>query len=68
MKKLIFLSLLCLGLVSCDPVEPSKNPAKELKYVMSRGQYNGHQYLIYKPGSYTAGIVHDPDCPCDSVK
>ena len=58
MKKIIFVLISVLSLVSCGdaPIKTESFPLKEILY-------KGHHYISwYSYGE--AGIVHDPDCTC----
>lgn len=77
MKKLKLISFICLVAVifgSCNPSQEEKNLGTQNHKDVSEFEYNGHKYIKFKWGSghyTTAGVVHDPDCPCfsnDSVK
>lgn len=62
MKKIIFIILSILSLVSC-----SKEQMKELREAQisptDEWWYKGHHYLVWDTRSRNS-IVHDPDCPC----
>ena len=62
MKKIIFMVLSVLLLVSCS---------KELRRALIGPQiepvcdwwYRGHHYLVWGAPKYQNGVAHDPDCP-----
>lgn len=62
MKKIIFIVLSILSLVSC-----SEEQMKELREAQvaptDEWFYKGHHYLEWGGCKYR-NIVHDPDCPC----
>ena len=55
MKKIVFMVLSVLLLVSCS---------KEQIVPVCDGWYRGHHYLVWGAPKYQNGVVHDPDCPC----
>ena len=63
MKKIIFIVLSVLSLVSC-----SKEQIKELRESQiaptDEWWYKGHHYLIWDNSQRLNSIVHDPDCSC----
>lgn len=60
MKKIIFIVLSVLSLISC-----SNKQIKVESFPLNDFLYKGHHYISwYRYGE--AGIVHDPDCPCHS--
>lgn len=63
MKKIIFIVLSVLSLVSC-----SKEEIKELRESQiaptDEWWYKGHHYLIWDNSQRLNSIVHDPDCSC----
>lgn len=63
MKKIIFIVLSILSLVSC-----SEERMKELREAQvaptDKWFYRGHHYLEWRVSMYCNCIVHDPDCPC----
>lgn len=75
MKKLIpFMCLVAIIFGGCTPTQEEKNLNTQNHKDVSEFEYNGHKYIRFGwgLGHYsTAGVVHDPDCPCfnnDSVK
>lgn len=79
MKKLKFITFMCLVAVfwgSCTrpQTQEEKNLKTQTHKDVSEFEHNGHKYIRFGwgLGHYsTAGVVHDPDCPCfnnDSVK
>ena len=63
MKKIIFIVLSVLSLVSC-----SKEEIKELRESQiaptDEWWYKGHHYLKWDNYKRLNSIVHDPDCSC----
>lgn len=63
MKKIIFIVLSVLSLVSC-----SEEQRKELREAQiaptDEWWYKGHHYLVWDNSQSLNSIVHDPDCPC----
>lgn len=64
MKKiLILLATICCCGCSIKQLESTPTESTnegDFRYV----EYDGHQYLIWRAGSYRGGICHSPDCPC----
>lgn len=69
MKKLtsILLVLLALTLTGCEPKEQTQIEA-DVESHITEISYKGHKYLYFHKydgtRTATAGITHDPDCPC----
>lgn len=63
MKKIIFIVLSVLSLVSC-----SEEQMKKFKESANAPEedcfYKGHHYIIWNTSRFLNGVVHDPDCPC----
>lgn len=63
MKKIIFIVLSVLSLISCS--EEQKKKIKEAEITVSdEWYYKGHHYLVWSRSQWLNSIVHDPDCPC----
>ena len=43
-----------------------KNWSKTLS--VYRYEYDGHKYILFGDAEGSNGVVHDPDCPCQTVK
>lgn len=63
MKKIIFIILFILSLVSCSE-EQKKKVRESLITPNDEWFYKGHHYLEWNGSQYRNGIIHDPDCPC----
>ena len=76
MKKYLFLLIALVAMCSCGPakVETGHNEHSILEKfdVVRHFEYKGHKYIQFAktfPASQSnMGIVHDPDCPCNSLK
>ena len=76
MKKYLFLLIALVAMCSCGParVETGHNEPSILEKfdVVRHFEYKGHKYIQFAktfPASQSnMGIVHDPDCPCNSLK
>ena len=76
MKKYLFLLIALVAMCSCGPakVEVGHNEHSILEKfdVVRHFEYKGHKYIQFAktfPASQSnMGIVHDPDCPCNSLK
>lgn len=63
MKKIIFMVLSVLLLVSCSKGLRRALIGPQIEPVCD-GWYRGHHYLVWGAPKYQNGVVHDPDCPC----
>ena len=76
MKKYLFLLFALVAMSSCGParVEIGHNEPSILEKfdVVRHFEYKGHKYIQFArtfPASQSSmGIVHDPDCSCNSLK
>ena len=76
MKKYLFLLFALAAMCSCGParVETGHNEPSILEKfdVVRHFEYKGHKYIQFArtfPASQSSmGIVHDPDCSCNSLK
>ena len=83
MKKIFYIIATVLLLVSCCVGETSKVQKSETKrdfiHILYNGNmglamhafrfdYDGHKYILFRGGETCNGIVHDPDCPCNTVE
>lgn len=83
MKKIFYIIATVFLLASCcssTTYEISRVDAiKERVYINFNGQlskkltvhryeYDGHKYILFGDSEYDNGVVHDPDCPCHTVK
>ena len=83
MKKIFYIIATALLLASCcsnTTYETSRiNGTKEYVHINFKGQwsksltvyryeYDGHKYILFGDSEYNNGVVHDPDCPCHTVK
>lgn len=64
MKKIIFMVLYVLLLVSCSEEQRQKLLGSQQVEPSCKGWYRGHRYLVWMWSSRFNGIIHDPDCPC----
>ena len=64
MKKIIFMVLSVLLLVSCSEEQRQKLLGTSQIEPVCNGWYRGHHYLVWGAPKYQNGVVHDPDCPC----
>lgn len=69
MKKLVTILALCLALSSCDskPIthdELQRRRDREIAARISKFNYEGHSYLLYRYGAHGCGVCHDENCPC----
>ena len=67
MKKILII--LISAIICCSCYSETKPVVKHETYYTSVGdlkyvEYDGHQYLIWRAGSYRGGICHSPKCPC----
>lgn len=63
MKKIIFIVLSILSLVSCS--EEQRKELREAKIAPTdEWWYKGHHYLVWDNSRSRNSIVHDPNCPC----
>lgn len=63
MKKIIFIVLSILSLVSCS--EEQRKKLREAQIAPTdEWWYKGHHYLVWDNSQSRNSIVHDPDCPC----
>ena len=63
MKKIIFITLSVLSLISCSK-EQMKEVREEQITPTNKGWYKGHHYLVWANSRWLNSVVHDPDCPC----
>ena len=79
MKRIFYTIAMALCLSACCNMEEIKSQEsaveKEYLYLNSQGtigvyrfEYNGHKYILFASGESRNGFVHDPDCPCHTVK
>lgn len=80
MKKVIYIIAMALCLSACCNMEEIKTQEstveKEYLYLKDgqgslgvlRFEYDGHKYILFTSGETRNGFVHDPDCPCHTVK
>ena len=83
MKKIFYTIATAFLLASCcgsTTYETSSVEAtRELVYIkfgeqwcksltVYKYEYDGHKYILFGDSEYNNGIVHDPDCPCHTVK
>jgi hypothetical protein len=61
MKKLIFILLVCLTIVSC---QRSYEIDDEVEYYVVEQEYNGHDYILFDTMNGGLGVIHNPDCKC----
>lgn len=59
MKKIIFITLSVLSLISCSDIQIKQDVSP-----FSKWHYKGHYYICFGNYGNTYGVVHDPDCPC----
>ena len=69
MKRLTIaiLTLLTLTLTGCEDNKPQQQIDAEIAGHITKFNYEGHKYLLYKRyygKGGIAGITHDPDCLC----
>ena len=63
MKKIIFMVLYVLLLVSCS--EEQRKEIREAKIAPTdEWWYKGHHYISWSKSQRLNSIVHDPDCTC----
>ena len=76
MKKYLFLLFALVAMCSCGPArietEHNEHSILEKFDVVRHFEYKGHKYIQFArtfPASQSSmGIVHDPDCSCNSLK
>lgn len=82
MKKVIYIIATALLLASCceTTYETSRvDGTRERIYInfkeqafkslnVYRYEYDGHKYILFGDSEINNGVVHDPDCPCHTVK
>ena len=82
MKKVIYIIATALLLASCcettyetSRVDGTREPIyinfKEQAFKslnVYRYEYDGHKYILFGDSEINNGVVHDPDCPCHTVK
>lgn len=66
MKRLIIiLGAMILLSGCCTQVERQEEPTElRLMYEPKKFSHEGHRYICFRLSVYSAGVVHDPDCPC----
>ena len=63
MKKIIFIVLSVLSLISCT--EEQRKELREAQIAPTdEWWYKGHHYWVWDNSRSRNSIVHDPDCPC----
>lgn len=70
MKKILLIPLFCTLLFGCTSAEkPDSTVVREIHpyAAYTKEKVNGHVYVIRAIG-HSAGITHDPDCPCNQPK
>ena len=73
MKKFLLL-IFCIILTSCDSaivrMDGWATPvnSNDQKIDVSIYEYDGHTYLLFGHTSITNGVVHNPDCICNTRK
>ena len=75
-KKYLFLLFALVAMCSCGParIETGHNEHSILEKfdVVRHFEYKGHKYISFETHIYTnfarMGIVHDPNCSCNSIK
>lgn len=63
MKKIIFMVLSVLSLVSCSEEQRKKIRESQIAPT-DEWWYKGHHYLSWSRSQWLNSIVHDPDCHC----
>lgn len=68
MKKLVTILAVSLALTSCGPApthdELQRRRDREIAARISKFNYEGHSYLLYRYGTYSCGVCHDENCKC----
>ena len=71
MKKILFRLLITLSLTSCGKPETLIKYDPQIRRVI-KFEFEGHKYIsfeVWDTGrTNVAGIVHDPNCPCQNNK
>lgn len=69
MKKILFGLLIALALTSCGKPETKIVHDPQIRQVI-KFKFEGHKYMsfeVWNTGhTNIAGIVHDPNCPCQN--
>lgn len=74
MKKLLLITVVILGLASCDTetqIKDYKTKDKIPFSAITHFEYKGHDYIFFDTGENqfsVGGVVHDPDCRCKTDK